>query len=220
MADMYTGDQLLALSGVQHFAYCPRQWALIHVEQAWADNVYTVDGNRQHERCHDECIREHRGGLIVVRGLRVVSYELGLSGICDVVEFRQNDSGVELSEESGKWMPTPVEYKRGSSKPGNEDRLQVCAQAVALEEMMCCSIDRGILFYGSKKRREEVEFTSQLRSQLFEVANEMHSLFRRGVTPKAKRRSGCRACSLLGFCMPELESTPSASDYITEMLRG
>lgn len=215
---MYAEDQLLALSGVQHFAYCPRQWALIHVEQAWVDNVHTIEGNHQHERCHDEGIREHRGNVITVRGLRVVSYELGLTGICDVVEFHQDYSGASLNGERGNWAPMPVEYKKGASKPGNEDRLQVCAQAMALEEMFCCHIERGFLFYGVKKRREEVVFTSELRNQLCEVSKRMHATFQRGSTPKAKRRPGCRACSLLSLCMPELSSMPLVSDYLNAML--
>ena len=132
---MYDEDEFLALSGIQHFAFCRRQWALIHIEQAWADNVLTAQGELMHKRAHDEELRERRGDTLVVRGLSVHSRALGLSGKCDVVEFRKNSHGHTLTGEDGLWRAVPVEYKRGSSKANDADRLQLCAQALCLEEM-------------------------------------------------------------------------------------
>ena len=215
---MYAEDDYLPLSGVQHFAYCPRQWALIHVEQAWSENERTVEGSAMHERCHDELIKERRGTLLVVRGLRISSARLGLSGVCDVVEFRHSADGVALQGEEGLWVPTPVEYKRGTSKSGPEDLVQVCAQAMCLEEMLCCHIYRGSLYYGEKRRRDIVELDDDLRNATQTCSDKMHELFVRGATPRAKCRQGCRACSLVNICMPELERVRSVSAYIADMI--
>lgn len=216
---MFTdNDDLLALSGVQHYAFCPRQWALIHIEQQWEDNGLTVDGNIMHERCHDEEIREKRGDTLIVRGLRVTSYELGLSGICDIVEFHSDGQGAALFGEEGLWLPIPVEYKRGRKKSGDEDRVQLCAQAMALEEMFCCHLSRGFLFYGETKRREPVSLGGDLRGRTKDIARRMHVDFARGYTPPAKWRSACRSCSCVDICAPELEKKPSVNDYLAEMV--
>ena len=129
-------DDYLALSGIQHFCFCRRQWALIHLEQQWAENLRTAEGRLLHDRCHDDSLREKRKDLLILRGMRVVSHRLRLSGACDVVEFRSDPTGVPLQGQSGLWLPMPVEYKHGSSKQGDADRLQLCAQAMALEEML------------------------------------------------------------------------------------
>lgn len=215
---MYAEDDYLPLSGVQHFAYCPRQWALIHIEQAWSENERTVEGSAMHERCNDELIKERRGTLLVVRGLRISSARLGLSGVCDVVEFRHSADGVALQGEEGLWAPTPVEYKRGTSKTGPEDRIQVCAQAICLEEMLCCRIGYGYLYYGEKRHRDKVELDDDLREATQAYADKMHELFARGATPQAKWRQGCRACSLVNICMPRLERARSVSAYIADMI--
>ena len=215
---MYEEDEYLPLSGVQHYAYCPRQWALIHIERVWADNVRTVEGQRVHERCHDALIKERRGSLIMVRGLRVSSSCLGLTGICDVVEFSQSDRGTFLAGEEGRWLPTPVEYKCGSSKVGLEDRVQVCAQAICLEEVFGCQVDVGYLYYGVARHREAVLFDEPLRAETQRLANAMHSLFLRGTTPSARRKRGCAACSLKELCLPELSCARSVSEYIASMI--
>ena len=129
---MYNEDELLALSGIQHFAFCRRQWALIHLEQQWEENLHTVMGGLLHRRAHDGEIKEKRGDVLIVRGLGVRSLTLGLSGICDVVEFRQDEGGVSLAGEEGRWRAVPVEYKKGRRKAEDTDRLQLCAQAYSL----------------------------------------------------------------------------------------
>lgn len=157
----YEEDEFLQLSGLQHYAYCPRQWALIALEDQWAENVRTVEGNQLHERAHDADLRGRRGDLLTVRGLSIRSRTLGVSGQCDVVEFRRDPNGVPLHGEEGLWLPAPVEYKRGRPKPHDADRLQLCCQALCLEEMLLCPrIEVGYLYYGETARRESVELTS------------------------------------------------------------
>ena len=147
-------DDYLQMSGIQHFCFCRRQWALAYMEQQWAENLRTAEGRLLHERCHDDSLREKRGDLITVRDLRVVSHRLRLAGNCDVVEFRAAPDGVALQGYDGLWQPLPVEYKRGAPKASDADRLQLCAQAMALEEMLVCTVPRGAIFYGETRRRE------------------------------------------------------------------
>lgn len=214
---MYTDDEFLALSGIQHFAYCRRQWALIHVEQLWGDSLFTVLGDMLHERAHNESIRERRGDVLSVRGMTVRSSRLGLWGKCDVIEFRANRYGHPLFGEDGLWLPVPVEYKRGSSKTGNEDRLQLCAQAMCLEDMFACDLSEGYLYYGSTHSREHVPLTKELRAEVEVSAVEMHRLFKRGHIPHVKRGARCRACSLAELCLPKVQEARVAS-YMREML--
>ncbi len=214
---MYSDEEFLALSGIQHFAFCRRQWALIHVEQRWRENYLTASGQVAHQRTHDAEIRERRGSLLVVRGLFVRSCELGLSGICDVVEFREDPRGVPLAGERGIWKPIPVEYKRGKSKADDCDRLQVCAQAMCLEEMLGCDIDSGFLFYKQTQSRESVLFTDDLRKAVRSAISEMHQLFQRGHVPQVRKSKHCSACSLAEECLPLLQRR-SARGYIEDML--
>jgi CRISPR-associated exonuclease Cas4 len=208
------------LSELQHFAFCKRQWALIHIEQQWEDNLRTIEGELMHERVHDETKNESRGDLLIIRGLRVKSDNLCVTGICDAVEFRRDDNGITLHGRKGKWLPRPVEYKRGKPKTNNADELQVCAQAICLEEMLCCSITSGDLFYGEKHRRQEVIFSEQLREEVKHDLQEMNELFFRGCTPKAKRTKACDACSLINVCLPELENNGSVLSYLKKYTTG
>lgn len=132
-------EDYLQLSGLQHFAFCRRQWALIHIEAQWAENLRTVDGHLMHENVHNQEFRESRGDRLIVRGLAIHSARLGISGQCDMVEFRQDPAGVPLRGREGLWLPYPVEFKRGKPKEDDADELQLCAQAMCLEEMLCCS---------------------------------------------------------------------------------
>lgn len=215
---MYDDDDYLSLSGIQHFAFCRRQWALIHIEQTWRDSLLTVQGDIMHDRAHDEGLRERRGDLLVVRGLSVRSSELGLVGKCDVVEFRQSKNGHPLFGEDGHWREIPVEYKRGRSKESDVDRLQLCAQAMCLEEMFGSEIPLGYLYYGATKSREHVDFSLDLREKVRDAAFEMHQLYQRRHTPRGKYRVVCRSCSLNEACLPERNQQVSVSDYITAHL--
>ncbi len=215
---MMQEEEYLQLSGLQHFAFCPRQWALIHIEKQWNENLRTVEGELFHKRAHDEQERERRGDLLILRGLPIVSHTLKLSGQCDVVEFHASGEGISLRGEDGLWDPFPIEYKKGAPKENSADELQLCAQAVCLEEMLCCSITKGALFYGEIRRRSEVLFTDQLRKRVQDCAEEMHQLFRRGHTPKVKPAKFCNACSLKDLCLPGLMRKRDVAEYLKEAL--
>ena len=216
---MYAEEDYLMLSGIQHFGFCRRQWALIHIEQQWAENYRTTAGELMHKKAHDEGSFEKRGDLLTIRGLRIVSRELGVSGQCDVVEFRQADHGIDLFGYEGKWTPVPVEYKRGAPKEHQADELQLCAQAICLEEMFQTSISEGFLFYGENRRRSHVEFSDELRQNVRKMTKEMHEMFRRGYTPSVKPTKRCRACSLENLCIPKLQKARKVRDYIEESIK-
>lgn len=217
---MYEEEDYLMLSGIQHYAFCPRQWALIHLETQWNENYLTAGGRILHTKAHKGESAEKRGDLITFRGLKVRSPALGISGECDVVEFRKSTDGVLLSGFQGRWIPYPVEYKRGKGKLDDCDRLQLCAQAVCLEEMLCIKIDSGALFYGEPRRREVVPFTPELRVKLEETVIAMHELFNRQYTPKATIGKHCQSCSVKDFCLPGLVKNEKASvrNYMEENL--
>lgn len=214
----YDGEDFLQLSGLQHFLFCRRQWALIHVEDQWAENLRTADGRLMHERTHDETLTERRDGVITTRGMRVFSRTLGVSGQCDVLEFHRDPGGVELGGREGRWLPFPVEYKRGRPKENDCDAAQLCGQALCLEEMLCCRIDRGALFYGEPRRRTPVEFTGQLRALVTASLAEMHELYARGRTPTVKRSKACNACSLKDLCLPSLGRAGNVGAYIARSM--
>ena len=214
----YSDLDLLPLSGLQHFAFCRRQWALIHVENQWRENLRTVEGQLLHQRAHNEALRERRGDTLILRGLSVVSHSLGLSGKCDVVEFHLAPEGVPLRGEDGLWLPYPVEYKRGRPKDHQADELQLCAQAMCLEEMLCCTIAEGALFYGEPRRRTIVFFSPELRQNVRDFSAEMHHYYRRGDTPKAKPGKSCHACSLKELCLPQLIRRGNVSAYLKQAM--
>lgn len=213
---MYAEDDYLMLSGIQHFAFCRRQWAMIHIEQQWAENYRTTAGELMHRKAHDEGAFEKRGNILTVRGLRISSHELGVSGQCDVVEFHQAECGVTLYGYDGNWNPVPVEYKHGKPKENNADELQLCAQAICLEEMFQTVIPEGYLFYGENKRRSHVDFTEGLREEVKNMTKEMHELFQRGHTPNVKPTKQCKACSLENLCVPKLQKTMKVREYIRQ----
>lgn len=208
----------LQLSGLQHYAYCPRQWALIHLEQQWQENDRTADGRIFHTRAHDGPEHELRGDLLIIRSLRVHSDKLGISGSCDIVEFHRQDDGVSLPGYEGNWQPYPVEYKRGEPKEGNADRLQLCAQAMCLEEMLVCDIPEGSLYYGEIRRREVVRLDASLRAEVTAALEDMHRYYHAGYTPKARPTKGCSACSLRDLCLPRLARVSDVPSYIRSRL--
>lgn len=215
---IYREEEYLQLSGLQHFAFCRRQWALIHIEQQWRENLRTVEGSLLHGRAHDEKLRERRGDTLILRGLPVCSTTLGVSGKCDVVEFYADPNGVPLHGEEGMWKPFPVEYKRGAPKTHQADELQLCAQAMCIEEMLCCIISEGALFYGETRRRTVIHFTQELRDQVSTMLKEMHGLYARGHTPKVKPTKGCSACSLKELCLPALMKEKTADTYLQQAM--
>lgn len=214
----YSEDDYLMLSGIQHFRFCKRQWALIHIEQQWEENVKTVEGAYLHRKADQPMIREKRGERLVVRALPVQSRELGVTGICDVVEFVLDPSGVPIAGEEGLYLPVPVEYKRGRPKSNDSDHSQLVAQILCLEEMLCCEISKGYLFYEEIKRREEVIVADQDRERVRETFREMRMYFERNHTPKVKAGPHCQSCSLNQICLPEMLSKKSVSRFIESRL--
>ena len=210
--------EYLQLSGLQHYFYCPRQWALIHIEQQWAESYFTADGQAFHRRTHDSAQRERRGDVLIVRGLPVSSKTLGVSGVCDVVEIHRSADGISIYGEQGLWQPYPVEYKRGSPKEHNADALQLCCQAMCLEEQLLCRIPEGSLFYGETRSRQRVTLDEALRGQVRETLAQMRQLYARGHTPNAKPSKRCTGCSLKELCLPRLQKQPSVADYLSEGL--
>jgi len=217
----YTPDELLPLSGIQHFIFCRRQWALIHVERQWQENVLTVEGKLLHKRTDDPFFSETRNGVISARAVPIASYRLGLSGVCDVVEFAESQEGVKLPGRDGLYLPAPVEYKRGREKRDPCDEAQLCAQAICLEEMLAVTIPAGYLYYGETRHRVQVELTAELRDLVSDMSEEMHAYFGRGYTPRVKPSKACRSCSLADICLPALqEKVIPASRYIKEQIES
>jgi len=211
---MFTEDDLLAISALQHLIFCERQFALIHIEQIWTENRFTAEGRILHERVH-EAAAESRGDVRIVRGLRLRSLALGLIGVADVVEFRRDDAGIVLEGRNGRWQPFPVEYKRGKPKPDRCDEVQLCAQAMCLEEMLGCAIAQGALFYGKTRRRLDVELDERLRDLTMQTAQRLHTLVADGETPAAVFEKKCQSCSLLSACMPDITNgRKSARRYL------
>ncbi len=173
-----------------------------------------------HERAHDTSVRERRGSVITVRGASLRSATLGVSGQCDVLEYHADPRGVPLPDAEGTWLPYPVEYKRGSPKETPADRLQLCAQAMCLEEMLCCDVPEGALFYGETRHRERIELTEELRQQVKDSFSEMHRLYQRGHTPKVKPSKACNACSLKELCLPGLLKAQSVAEYLAAAMEG
>ena len=176
----------------------------------------SAEGRLQHTRCHDVTLTEKRGDLLIARGMRVVSHRLKLTGDCDVVEFHKDPNGVSLQGRRGLWQPMPVEYKHGRSKVNDADRLQLCAQAMALEEMLVCEVPEGEIFYEETRQREHVSLTPELRSTAQTMADEMNRLFARGYTPKSKPGKHCNACSLKELCLPALYQQADPAAYLRE----
>jgi CRISPR-associated exonuclease Cas4 len=214
----YSEEDFLMLSGIQHFAFCRRQWALIHIEQLWDENLHTVEGNLLHENCHDPYFSESRKDVLISRSMPIFSRSLGVSGECDIVEFRKSTDGISLHRKDGLYTVYPVEYKHGEPKDSDIDILQLAAQAVCLEEMLGCEISNGAIFYGKTKRRQKVDLTSELKEQVMCLFAEMHSCFQRGYIPKVKPTKSCNACSLKNLCLPKLCKMKSVKEYLEQNL--
>lgn len=215
----YPEDKYLMISGIQHFKFCRRQWALIHIEQQWAENVHTVTGELMHKKAHDPYLTEKRKDTIITRALPVSSRTLGVSGECDIVEFQRVEDGIRLHGHRGLYHVYPVEYKKGKPKETEEDHLQLAAQAMCLEEMFSTDIPEGAIFYRETRRREIVPISAQLRKEVADILEEMHQYYERGYTPKVKYQKACSACSLKEICLPELGRNVSVKTYIEQVLK-
>ncbi|XOQ52045.1 MAG: CRISPR-associated exonuclease Cas4 [Succiniclasticum sp.] len=217
----YEEDEFRMISELQHFSFCRRQWGLIHLEQEWSDNYLTADGNILHKRAHEKWLKEKRSGVLVARGLRVFSREMGVTGVCDVVEFSQSDDptdGAILFNRPGTWNVYPIEYKRGKPKSEECDRLQLCCEAMCLEEMLNCVIPEGALYYFEIRHRIPVPLDSSLRQRVKELLKEIHEYADRKFIPVAKVKKQCKSCSLKDICLPKLQA-PSVKEYYAERLK-
>lgn len=215
---IYSEEEYLQLSGIQHFKFCRRQWALIHIEQQWAENYRTIDGELMHKNAHDAQFQESRGERFITRGVSVFSPTLGVSGQCDVLEYHRAGTGIPIVGKEGLWQPYPIEYKRGRPREDTGDNLQLCGQAMCLEEMLCCDIPSGALYYGEIRRRVPVQFTQALRQEVRDLLAEMHDLYYRGYTPKGKPTKSCNACSLKELCLPKLMRSRSVARYLKDAM--
>jgi CRISPR-associated exonuclease Cas4 len=211
---MYSEDDLLPLSGLQHLLFCERQCALIHIEQAWAENVLTAEGRILHERVH-KADRESRGDVRIEYAMPLRSLRLGLIAKADVVEFYR-----ETINSGSVWRPFPVEYKRGKPKKDSSDKVQLCAQALCIEEMMNTMVPSGALFYGKIRRRQDVDFDGQLRRQTEDTAKRFHELIESGVTPRPVNSRRCDNCSMYDLCLPKtVEKARSIKNYLMNAVR-
>ncbi|MDY6825225.1 MAG: CRISPR-associated protein Cas4 [Thermodesulfobacteriota bacterium] len=217
---MYGEDELLMLSALQHLLFCPRQCGLIHIEQQWVENRFTAEGRVMHDRVHSDG-RASRGNIRTVFGVPLRSLMLGVVGKADVVEFHLTGADqvkildAELAKKHGNgkgeyWLPFPVEYKRGKPKKDNCDRVQLCAQAICLEEMTGMEILKGALFYGKNRRRQAVDFDQGLRNDTKETAEALHDLFASGKTPLPEYSKKCDSCSFVDLCLPKTFSGKGA----------
>jgi CRISPR-associated exonuclease Cas4 len=206
---MYTEDDLLMLSALQHLLFCPRQCALIHLEQAWTENRFTAEGRIMHERVHTAAT-DSRRTVRVEYDMPLRSLRLGLSGRADIVEMHQQENRV--------WQPFPVEYKRGRPKKDDSDRVQLCAQALCLEEMLDCTVPEGALYYGQKKRRTPVPFDDRLRRITEETAAQLHELLSATITPPPHYSRRCESCSFIDTCLPKtVGKKGQVRNYMTRM---
>ena len=207
---MYLEENLLQLSGLQHIIYCPRQCALIHVEQQWDDNYFTARGILMHEKVHCEKT-ERKKDIVIERSIYLKSYELGLVGKSDVIEFHK--------AKDNTFAPFPIEYKSGKAKKDDSDKVQLCAQAMCLEEMMNVKISQGAFFYGKTKNRLLVDFDDSLRNKTISASAHYHELIESGKTPKAQYSRKCDNCSIKEICLPETFRKRSAKQYLTEIIK-
>lgn len=217
----YDDDDMLMLSGIQHYMFCPRQWALIHIEQQWNDNRLTAEGELLHQNVDNPAYRQKNGDTITLRAVHIASHSLGLYGISDAIELipsNKKEDAITHPRYSGYWRPYPIEYKRGQRKPDERDEVQLAAQVICLEEMYGIHIPEAALFYNETRHREIVKIDDRLRQLTYQLSESMHKTFSSGITPRAMEQHGCRNCSLVDICVPELSRKTSVSYYIKKFL--
>lgn len=220
--DAYFDDEIFfPLSGIQHMAFCERQWALIHIERQWVENKYTVEGKHFHNRTDDPFESESRGDLYISRMEPIISHSLKLQGVADVVEYwRVKEGGIIIEGKPGTWYPRPVEYKLGKPKPNDCDEVQLCAQAMCLEDMLGIIILEGDLFYGKTCRRQKISFSKELRDRVYLLVEKMKYFYTISYTPEAKNDAHCQLCSLKDICLPRLtQRKRSVGAYIDVCLK-
>ena len=217
----YEEDDMLMLSGIQHFMFCPRQWGLIHLSQEWTDNRLTIEGQLLHEHVDNPFYRQKSGDTITLRSVHIASHTLGLYGITDAVELSLADSSqnaIHHPRYEGWWNILPIEYKRGKQKPNQCDEVQLAAQVICLEEMYHIHLDYGALFYNETRRRDLIHINEDLRCLTVRCAEEMHKVYSSKVIPRAELASHCKRCSLYDLCLPLLEKKRRVTTYLKKYL--
>lgn len=209
---MYDENDLLPLSGIQHLAFCERQWALIHLEGQWEESQRTVAGDILHQRVHSQQ-NEARGDTLLLRSVPLISYMLGIRGVSDMVESVKSTDGIKIPHKRGLWKLYPVEYKVGQAKCDDRDQVQLCAQAMCLEEMYHTVIPEGSLYYGKERRRQVVSLDDTLRRRVSSLCHRMHQLFEAGTTPSPPKGKRCSLCSLKDVCVPYLGKKATSVSY-------
>lgn len=215
----YSDDDCIAISGLQHLAFCKRQWGLIHLNQEWAENFLTANGKIMHERV-DSGYQEFRKGVKQFSGLHIKNMELGLYGRMDVLEIEKTDGpsvDIPWIKLSGNWRLRPVEFKHGKPKDHDADLVQLCAQALCLEEMTGLNVQEGSIFYCELRRRTEFEFDDEIRTRTIELAKEAHQLISSGLLPEVESNHNCKSCSLIDFCQPNTGNQKKLNDYYQEL---
>ncbi len=218
---MYSDDDMLMLSGIQHFRFCPRQWALIHIEQQWDDNRLTAEGQILHRRVDDPFYRQKCGDFISLRSVNIASHQLGLYGITDVVELHPTedpDNSIRHPKYPGLWIPYPIEYKHGRPKRNEVDEVQLAAQTMCLEEQYGITISSGAFFYAEIRQRVEVMIDDRLRDIVVQCATKMHEFFQTKQLPPITPGIYCNKCSLNNICMPEMDECTKVSYYLKKYL--
>lgn len=213
---MYKEGEYITIGEISHYIYCPRQWALMYLEQKWKENVWTLEGHIMHNRVHNPFLKEKRGSTFLSRAMPVISKELGVVGECDAVEFVADPTGIYIPAYKETYNIFPVEYKRGHPKEDTGDVWQLTAQALCLEEMLFTSIPIGYIYYGEIRRRITVEITDEKKNHIKKVVEEIRNYTAKGHTPSVKRRTGCKGCSIEEYCIPSLRKTSSVSQYLQE----
>lgn len=216
---IYAEDDFLMLSGIQHFQFCKRQWALIHIEQQWLENKATAHGQILHKKADDPFVKEKRNDIMISRAMQVSSKILGLYGVLDVVEFHRSDEGTVLKGKTGCWMPTIVEYKRGKPKKDLRDIVQLVAQVICLEELLECTIRQSCLYYHGVNKKVTIDITVPLREKVIAIAEQMHCLYQERKIPKAEYFKNCQLCSLVDICLPRISKKGrSVKNYVTQAI--
>ena len=225
---MFSDEDLLPISGLQHLMFCERQWALIHMEMEWDENVRTVEGKQLHEFVHEQGTNV-RGGVRMVRGLRLRSLRLGLYGVADLVEFHASGDGdalngakldgAKLPGLSGRWCLYTVEYKRGLKRYDRADETQLCAQALCLEEMLNVVVTKGAIYYGQPRRRSEIDLSLDLREEVARLCSRARELYDARQIPPPRVGRHCSNCSLENICMPNLAVKDKSTKYVANLLK-
>lgn len=213
-------EDYIQISGIQHYMYCKRSWALIYIEDIWRDNFLTLDGDKVHERVHDSSSSEIRKDKFFERGVYISSEEYGLTGQCDLIEYKNDPNGIQLRDKDGLWVIIPTEYKHGNGDSIDYDKYQLVAQMICLEEMFQTEIEYGYLYYKKSNKKIKIENTNEFKLMIKQITKEMRELIKRQYTPKIRKNKKCKNCSLYNECNPDVSYMQDVSTYLKEAFNG